>query len=46
LALLVASDVSMWLTVTFPTWVLVVSVLLLVRAGIIDLHGDENDAAK
>jgi hypothetical protein len=44
LALLVASDVSMWLTVTFPTWVLVVSVLLLVRAGIIDLHRDGNDA--
>jgi hypothetical protein len=46
LALLVASDVSMWLTVTFPTWVLVVSVLLLVRAGIIDLHRDDNDAGR
>ena len=27
----VASDVSMWMTLAFPIWVLVVSVLLLVR---------------
>ena len=32
-----SSDVSMWLTLAFPIWVLVVSVLLLVRAGVIDL---------
>ncbi len=31
--LLLASDISMWLTLAFPIWVLVVSVLLLVRAG-------------
>jgi hypothetical protein len=30
--LLLASYISMWLTLTFPIWVLVVSVLLLVRA--------------
>ena len=38
--LLLASDISMWLTLAFPTWVLVVSVLLLVRAGVIDLDRD------
>jgi hypothetical protein len=35
--LLVASDLSMWLVLAFPIWVLVVSVLMLVRAGVIDL---------
>lgn len=39
--LLIASDVTMWLTLAFPVWVLMVSVLLLVRAGVIDLHRDE-----
>jgi hypothetical protein len=39
-ALLLASDISMWLTLAFPTWVLVVSVLLLARAGVIDLDRD------
>ena len=34
---LVASDISMWMTVAFPVWVLVVSLLILVRAGVIDL---------
>jgi hypothetical protein len=38
LALLIASDVSMWLTLGFPIWVLVVSALLLVCSGLI---GDE-----
>jgi hypothetical protein len=37
LGLILASDVTMWLTLAFPVWVLVVSVLLLVRAGVIDL---------
>src|SRR6185437_5110535 len=36
LGLIVASDISMWLTLAFPIWVLVVSVLLLVKAGVID----------
>ena len=39
--LLLASDISMWLTLAFPIWVLVVSVLLLVRAGVIDLDRDD-----
>jgi hypothetical protein len=45
LGLLIASDVSMWITLAFPIWVLVVSVLLLVRAGVIDLHHDEHEPA-
>ena len=39
-AVLVLSDLSMWITVAFPLWVLVVSLLALARAGIIDLHPD------
>jgi hypothetical protein len=39
--LLLASDINMWLTLAFPIWVLVVSLLLLARAGVIDL--DRND---
>jgi hypothetical protein len=35
--LILASDVSMWLVLAFPVWVLVVSLLLLSRAGVIDL---------
>jgi hypothetical protein len=38
IALLIASDVSMWITLAFPFWVLVVSLLALTRAGVIDLH--------
>ncbi len=40
LCLLVASDTTPWITVAFPVWVLVVSVLILVRGGVIDLPGD------
>jgi len=36
LGLLIAGDVSMWLTLTFPAWVLVVSALILLRARYID----------
>ncbi|MHC9291208.1 hypothetical protein ACRCUN_02015 [Mycobacterium sp. LTG2003] len=39
LALLIAGDVSMWLVLVFPCWVLVVSIWLLARAGVIDLPG-------
>jgi hypothetical protein len=40
--LLIAADVSMWLTLAFPAWVLVVSVLILLRSDIIeDQRGDE-----
>ncbi len=44
LGVLVASEVSMWITVAFPVWVLTVSLLLLVRAGLIDLHFDEHES--
>jgi hypothetical protein len=36
LGLLIAGDVSMWLTLAFPVWVLIVSALILFRAGYID----------
>jgi hypothetical protein len=36
LTLLIASDVSMWLTMAFPVWVLLVSGLILLRSGFID----------
>ena len=35
-ALLIASDLTMWLTLAFPIWMLVVSGLLLIRAGVVD----------
>ena len=41
LGLLIASDITMWLVLAFPIWVLVVSLLLLIRAGVIDLDRDE-----
>jgi hypothetical protein len=34
-ALLLAGDVSAWLVLAFPVWVLLVSVLLLARAGVV-----------
>lgn len=40
-SLLIASDITMWLTLAFPVWVLVVSLLLLMRAGVIDLERDD-----
>jgi len=39
--LLLSSDISMWLVLAFPIWVLVVSLLLLVRAGVIDIDRDQ-----
>jgi hypothetical protein len=41
LTLLFASDVSMWMTLTFPVWVLIVSLMALNRAGVIDLRREE-----
>jgi hypothetical protein len=38
--ILLASDISMWLTLAFPAWVLIVSLLFLNRAGVIDLEPD------
>ena len=43
--LILASDISMWLALAFPIWVLIVSVLLLVRAGVIDLDRDDAQTA-
>ena len=40
--LMLASDLTMWLTLAFPTWVLVVSLLLLNRSGVIDLDRDHS----
>lgn len=36
LALIIGGDISMWLTLAFPVWVLVVSVLFLMRDGAFD----------
>lgn len=44
--LLIVSDISMWIALAFPAWVLVVSLLVLVRAGVIDFHHDAEPAAK
>lgn len=41
-ALLVATEASMWMTMTFPIWVLVVSALILARSG----HTGERQAAE
>lgn len=38
LTLLIGSDFDTWVTLAFPVWVLVVSVLALARSGVIDLH--------
>ena len=40
LGILFASDISMWMTLAFPVWVLIVSLFLLAKAGVIDLDGD------
>ncbi|GJF12142.1 hypothetical protein NGTWS0302_01130 [Mycolicibacterium cyprinidarum] len=42
LSVLAASDVSLWMTVAFPIWVLVVSLVVLVRWGVIDLPGHDD----
>jgi hypothetical protein len=41
LALLIASELSRWLTLAFPVWVLVVSALILIRSEFIDAQRDE-----
>ena len=43
--LLVVSDLSMWIVLAFPAWVLLVSLLALAKAGVIDLHFDEKEPA-
>jgi hypothetical protein len=42
LAVLIASDASMWVTMAFPVWVLVVSGLILLRAGVFESHRRSN----
>jgi hypothetical protein len=42
ISLLVVGDISMWLTLGFPIWVLIVSLLLLSRAGMFDALRDEH----
>lgn len=42
LCVLVASDVSRWMVIAFPIWVLIVSLLMLVRSGVIDLPDEEH----
>jgi hypothetical protein len=41
LGLILASNITMWLALAFPIWVIFVSILLLVRAGVIDLDGKD-----
>ncbi len=38
LSLLIIGDVSMWVAMAFPAWVLVVSALILARAGLFEQH--------
>ena len=38
LTLIIGGDTTMWLTLAFPVWVLIVSVLFLVRAGAFESH--------
>lgn len=40
IALMVGGDVSMWLTLAFPAWVLIVSAVMLVAAGVFERHRD------
>ncbi|WP_243841415.1 hypothetical protein [Mycobacterium sp. DL592] len=41
LGIIVASELNMWIVMAFPIWVLIVSVLLLTRAGVFERHRDE-----
>lgn len=40
--LIAGGESSMWLTLAFPFWVLIVSVLFLVRAGVFESHREQN----
>ena len=42
ITLIIGGDSSMWLTLAFPLWVLIVSVLFLVRAGWFEHRGEEH----
>jgi len=41
LGILLATGISMWITLAFPASLLVVSVMLLMRAGVIDVDRDD-----
>lgn len=41
LALIIGGDTTMWLTLAFPVWVLIVSVLFLARAGVFESYRDD-----
>ena len=41
LTLIIGGDSTMWLTLAFPVWVLIVSGLFLVRAGVFEKHRAE-----
>ncbi|GLP77847.1 hypothetical protein TUM20983_49570 [Mycobacterium antarcticum] len=45
LAVMLAADVSMWIALAFPAWVLVVSLFVLNRSGVIDLDPRAEDAS-
>jgi len=40
-ALIIAAEASMWLTLAFPVWVLLVSVLFLLRSGAFESHRED-----
>ncbi len=42
LALIIGGEKSLWLTMAFPAWVLIVSVLFLVRSGWFEHRGEEH----
>lgn len=41
--LIIGGDTTMWLVLAFPVWVLIVSVMFLVRAGVFEAHRDEDE---
>jgi len=41
LTLMIGGDTTMWLVLAFPVWVLIVSVLFLVRAGAFARHRED-----
>ena len=41
LTLVIGGDSTMWLVLAFPVWVLIVSVLFLVRAGLFESHRED-----
>ncbi len=40
--LIIGGDTTMWLVLAVPVWVLIVSVMFLVRAGVFEAHRDED----